>query len=392
MSDTINIGTFLSQLTFYIKLITYNSKDNDGVNDKNSLQQAKSLYEKYSRIENSQKHNDVDEENIRKCIKRLNLILKVDSTGKPVNIKNKDNQKKILEFEPCKAIKTNDPHDLYEYAKENNIDILTGISLEFVLRDTISEHGKLSIGHELPWLYTKSLFYISQIVLCNSSLNFPEEKRKKIQDDSMLILEDVFSKITDIEENIDTNKINAINGLFSTNILENGITPENLATAKDDMKDLFETKGLTLDSSMNKMIDTISNNLQGTDFSGGNLLNNMFGIAEKVAKEMQGDLQADPEKFQQNISIFGDMFKNLLNDPSIANDIPTEFRGMIDGLMNGGGMDGNVSTSEEQILSAVNNMIQEKGLNKEEVYSNIVDTRGKVDIRKLQEYLTVNKI
>ena len=167
MEDIINIGTFVSYLSYYLKVGAYLNKDTTDETNKVHLQNCIKLYNKYRKIEGSAETSEKDIDLVRKCLKRLNLVLKVDADGNPVNLKDKDNQRKILFLKPCDAILNKDRSAMIAYAKSTQMDILTDIPLTFMLQG--------SSTNDMPWLYTQSLFHISQMLISSGATDATDE-------------------------------------------------------------------------------------------------------------------------------------------------------------------------------------------------------------------------
>ena len=299
MGDIINIGTFIQQLTYYVKIGIYINKgtDKDAI-----LERCIKLYNKYKIIEASTEITDEDEIFVRKCLKRLNLILKVDSNGNPVDIRNKENQIKIIYLEGHPSILNNNMAEMIEYANKYNIAILTEIPLTFILRE--------SKYQELLWQYTRSLFYISQLIISKIDQESNEKTinaKKKVYDNAAEQLEPILTSISEIEEKIKLDQILTLDKFLNTKLVKTGINEKNVNEARQEVKEIFMKKGLGADDSMGKMIDSISDKLTTIDLSKGNIIQNMFGIAQNVAQEMRGDLEnAYHEKFpgrMRNVNI-----------------------------------------------------------------------------------------
>ena len=90
MENIINNKTFIKYLTYYLKMGIYVNK---GIPKEQEpiLDRCIKLYNQYKTIEISAKQSDEDEVSIRKCQKRLNLVLKIDDESYPVDIRKKEN-------------------------------------------------------------------------------------------------------------------------------------------------------------------------------------------------------------------------------------------------------------------------------------------------------------
>src|SRR6056297_1680690 len=97
MENIVNISTFVHYLTYYIKMGIFINK---GTDKDDILEKTIKLYNKYKSIENNKNISDKDETLVRKCSKRLNLILKIDDKNEPINIRNKENQTRMIHLDP----------------------------------------------------------------------------------------------------------------------------------------------------------------------------------------------------------------------------------------------------------------------------------------------------
>lgn len=385
MEDTINIGTFIQHLTYYIKIGIYINKgtDKDAV-----LERCIKLYNKYKTIEASKEISQEDEIYIRKCLKRLNLVLKIDHQNNPIDIKTKENQLKMIYLEPHTSLPNNNIQEMIIFATENNINILTDIPLMFILRE--------SKYQDLLWQYTRSLFYISQLLISRVDSNAdPKDKniitKRKIFDESAGYLESILVIISDIEEKMKLNQVMALDKFLNTKLIKTGINEQNVNEAKQEVKDIFVKKGLGQDNSMNRMIDSISDKLTSIDLSKGNIIQNMFGIAQNVAQEMKGDLENNPEKFQDTIGAITEVFKEAMNDSSKNGDeIPSDLKNMFNTILGSsiGNQDGAEPT--EDINKILETIIQNNGLDRNDFFNSIRDDNGEINVDKLENYLNIN--
>ena len=390
MEDIINIGTFVSYLNYYLKVGAYLSRDVQDETNKNYLQNTIKMHGRYKKIETSTSTTEKDEESIRKCLKRLNLVLKVNSDGSAVDLKNKDNQRNILSLQPCTPIQTGDLNQMIAYANKNRIDVLTDISLAFMLRE--------AHNNALPWLYTQALFHISQLLLSigGSEDNAVSQLKKSVYDSSAKQLEGILVAIAESEESNKQTQMNAIDKFLGSKIVNSGITVDGVNEAKQEVMEIFNRKGITGNNAMTKMIDSISSKLTGADLSGGNIFQNMIGIAESVANELRGDLEENPEDFAQKMGAIGEVFADALDESNKNGEqIPSEMKNMFSTLLSmsplqpQGKNSSNASAGNaDEIVAGLDKIVADNNLNRDEFYKNIMDTKGQIDVRKLEEYLS----
>lgn len=382
MENIINIGTFIEHLTYYIKIGIYINK---GTDKNKILERCIKLYNKYKTIEAAEEINEEDETFVRKCLKRLNLILKVDDDGNPIDIRKKESQLKMVYFEPHASLINNDMESMVEYANENNIHILTEIPLTFILRE--------SKYQELLWQYTRSLFYISQLLISFVDANADPASstviaKHKIFDDAALKLETILVNISDLEEKIKLNEIMTLDKFLNSKLVKTGINEKNVSDARKEVKEIFQKKGLGNDNSMTKMIDLISDNLNGIDLSKGNIIQSMLGIAQNVAQEMKGDLEQNPEKFQNTLGAITEVFQEAMQENKNGDEIPADLKNMFNTVLSTVKSDGHPGANEEEITKALEGIIESNGLDRDEFLTAIKSENGELDVDKLENYLT----
>ena len=384
MDEIINIGIFIQHLTYYLKIGVYINK---GTDKDQILETCIKLYNKYKAIEQANLNNkisDDDETFVRRCLKRLNLILKIDSDGNPVNIRNKENQLKMVYFEGHASLSENDMASMIEYANQNNINILQDVPLLFVLRE--------SKFQELLWQYTRSLFYISQVLISRVDPESNQQDKnviakKRTYDDAMGKLEEILAIISETEEKIEINKIMSVDKYLNSVLLKTGINEKNVNEAKAEVKEIFAKKGLNTDNAMTRMIDSISNKLTSIDLSQGNIIQSMFGIAQDVAQEMRPELEDDPEKFQNTLGAITEVFQEAMDDSSKkGEEVPAELRNMFNTILATGANPDKEATQQE-IEKSLESIIQANGLNREQFYGAIKDDDGQFDVSKLENML-----
>jgi len=369
MENIANIKTFNTQVVSFLKLCVFANK---GTENENALNKCIRLCNKYINITNSLEMNSNDETYVRKALKRLNLILKVDEKGNPIDIKTKENQIRLHEFEPQLSLINNDINTMLSYIKINPIDIFTGLSLSFVLCK-----GK---HQELLWQYVRSLFYISQMIFC--VYGTMSNQKKKILDESTQKIEEVLTIISQLETIQQTGQLMALDTFLTNKLVKSGITQGTLNNAKDEVKEMFAKKGLSGNSSMDKMIESISEKLSDVDFSNGNMMQNIFGIAQNVAEELRGDMEQDPQGFQNALGAITSVFQDAM-DNNGGEQLPPELRGLMSNLMNMNG-----SQEGPQIDSALEMIALQNGIDKDTLLKEVTNESGEIDPTKLEKYMS----
>ena len=385
MEDIINIDTFNQHLTYYIKIGIYINKgtDKDAI-----LERCIKLYNKYKTIEASKEVSDRNETFVRRCLKRLNLILKINTNGAPIDITNKQNQLKMAYFKGHPSLANDDMTSMIDYATKYNIMILSEIPLTFILRE--------SKYQELLWQYTRSLFYISQILISKVDADAdPNDEiiiaKQKVMDEAIDKLETILVSISETEEKIKLNQVLSLDKFLNTKLVKTGINENNINDAKQEVKEIFIKKGLGQDDTMTNLIDKISSELTKVDLSKGNIIQSMLGIAQNVAQDMRGDLENNPERFQNTIGAITEVFQDAMEDTSKNGEtVPPELKNMFNQILavsplghNNNGKE----LTEEEIAKSLDPIIQANGLNREQFYESIKNNNGEIDVSKLEGLL-----
>ena len=388
MENIINNRTFIKYLTYYLKLGIYVnkgiSKDQEPIMDR-----CIKLYNKYKTIEMSSNHSEEDITYVRKCQKRLNLILKVDNDC-PIDIRKKENQLKMLHFNAHSSLINNNMDDMIKHASASNISILQGIPLTFMLTK-----GKYQ---DLLWQCTRALFYITQILISKVTSETNQDykvilSKQRVFDQAAEKLEDILTKMAQIEEKMNIDKLMAVDVFLNNKLVKNGITKKSVSQASDEVKSIFDKKGINSDGSMGRMIDSISSKLINIDLSQGNILENMYSIATNVANEMQDDLDGNPEKFQSTIGALTEVFKDAMSTSQAEgdNNIPPELANMLNSVMKMSPDNQSNQSNDSEMKEQMNKLIESTGLDSKDFYQSIQDNTGQVNMAKLENILT-NKL
>lgn len=321
MDDVISITNFIQHLSYYVKVAIYINK---GTDQDYILDKCIKLHNKLKNIEKTKKIKKSNETFVRKCIKRINLVLKVTSNGKPIDLSNKENQLRMIHFREHSSIKNDNMEEIVKYANIHKIELLSDLPLMFVLRE--------SKYKELLWQYTRLIFYLTQVLISqiDTKTNPKESKIKsKVFDDSLNELENILISVDKIEEKIKLNEILAVDRFLNAKLIKLGSMNDNVNDAREEIKEMFMKKGLGDENPMTKMIDSISNKLSSINLEDGNIFQTMLGIAQNVAQEMQTEME-DPSKFQNAIFAVKDILSETIDQ---SDNVPGEFKNIFDNII-----------------------------------------------------------
>lgn len=363
---------FISQLTYLLKLTIFTNKSTF---DEDLLERCIRIHNKYKSIENEisdpekEFHGTENEILIRKCIKRMNLIFKTDQKGNVLNLRDASNQSNMSKLNPHPSIPNGNVKPFMKFVTSNEIDFLQGIPFTFVFKDEENRY--------LLWQYARSLYYMTQLFILDPETDLYEECTKKLMEITIVI--------STLEEKNKLKQKMAIDKFLNTNLINLKIKDVNIADAKNQVKNLFGKKGLSNNNTLNKMIDSVTDQLQGTDLSNGNIVQNMFGIARSVASEMQSDMENDPNSLQNTIGAITSVFQEAINDEEATTQIPDELKNLfgtiVDSTNNG------QSVSEDDLFKALDSIAETSGMEKDEFYKSIRDDKGNFDISKVDDIL-----
>uniref|UniRef100_A0A6C0LR20 Uncharacterized protein n=1 Tax=viral metagenome TaxID=1070528 RepID=A0A6C0LR20_9ZZZZ len=348
MEQIITNGTFVEYLTYFLKIGIYANK---GTTNEDILEKSIKIFNKFKTIETTKKISDNDQSLVRKCLKRLNLILKLDDDYNPLDVKIKNHQANILRYKVHSSISNDSLDEMIIWAEKDKFHIITGIPMTFMLKEGCYQ--------ELLWQHVRLLFYISQILISNTKN--PTSLHEEVSKDAFLNLEKVLLKISDLEEETKVNKIMSLDKFLNSKLLKTGINDKSLGEARQEIKGLFQKKGLGDNISMNKMIDAISGKMGEIDFTKGNIIQSVMGIAQHVSNEVQTDFQNDPEGFRGTLGALTDVFKELISDPN-NNDIPNELKEIVGAVMDV------TNGDENQIVDKIENLVGHEGFEEIKAY------------------------
>lgn len=308
MDDIINIPSFLSYLTHLLKLLIYLNDDGD---------KKQVLIETYNKFRRLELEKSYDDDAIKKCLKRINLSLKIDD-DKPVNIADKNNQKIIFSLEPFPALVNGDMEEAIVYSETFNINVLTDISLKLIL----------SKKNELVWLYLRCLFYLSQCILAMKS---DSEKYADIIDKACDNLVDIMEQIDKVGEkdSKDGNPLKFIDGLLNSKLSDQKIDSKVLEDSKEEMMKLLNAND-SQNKTMGKIFDKLGGKIDKLDFSGGNILQSIIGIAKDIVEDIKLDIEDNPDEFANDAQGFQGILSGFMSPENGI--VPPEMSSLIEGL------------------------------------------------------------
>lgn len=385
IDSIINIGTFVKHLTYYLKMGIFINK---GTNNEELFEKCIKLHNKYKQIEISSEISETNEISVRKCLKRLNLVLKLDSKNPtlPVNISKKENQLQMIYLRPHPSLISSDLPQMITHAEKHNINIFTDIPLNFILRK--------SKYQDLLWEYTRALFFISQLIIskCEPDSD-PTTKlsiaKQSVFDESAEQLEICIFNISEINNRQNISKLLAMDSFINQKLIKDKLNDLNISEAREEIRNVFKQKNVCQGTQMDKLIDSVAKSLQSVDMSDGNMPFNMVGIAQQVFRDMGDEIQSDPSMFKNSIGAISEIFQETIAaDEKGGKEIPHGLVDMFNSIVKFGKTDLNPDgtesdLSEDEINDRIESIMQSTGLSKDEFFDQIKDAQGEISADKL---------
>lgn len=321
MADLITTQTFIQHLTYFIKVGIYINK---GTDEDIILDKCITTYNRLKEMELNSEPSPDNDTFIRKCIKRVNLSLKINADGLAINLNDKNNQKNMSLLSPHPSLETGNLTQMHEYATEYNISILSGIPLMFILRT--------SKYQQQLWNYVQSLFYISQILIAN-----PVSRRGNLLiKQSMTKIENILEEIAKTEDAMKLGEIIAADKFLKMKLVQGEVSDKKIDDAASHIKNLFEKKGMPKDAGVYNVVDIISSKLSGGGLENGSI----FDIGQDVIQEVNDHMMQNPEKMGDLLGGIMGVLNDLMTDASNnGEEIPEEIKGIMNCL--------NVSNTED---------------------------------------------
>ena len=362
MEDIITETTFLSYLIPFLKLVIYLNDDTD------KKQVCIETYNKFRKIELEMKAleknplADVDQttsDSIRKCLKRINLSLKVDTNGKPVNISDRSNQIIIFSLEPFPAMKSGNLEEAYEYSMQHNINVLTDIPLRLIL----------SKKNELVFLYLRCMFYHTQFLLAQREKN----KFSHVMDDACEMLPIIMENIERVAEKDKKsgNILASIDSLLSGKLSDSKIDSQVLQDSKEEMMKLLNSgAGKSDNKTFNLMFDKLGSKISNLDFSGGNIIQSIMNLAKDIADDIQHDVEKDPESFKNDIGSLQTMVAGISESSMLPNEL-SSIVGNLSTVMANQDNDENKEAATQSLIGQLGDICKTNGLDADDILQNI---------------------
>lgn len=323
----------MSRVLYLIKLTIFANK---GTKDENSLNKCVALYNKIKKIDMKEERDKDDETIIRRYIKIFNLSLKVDESGNPVNIGNKELQSKMLQLSALQPIQSQNLGEMRRFLKETEITLFYGIKLSFFLKKCKHE--------EVTWQYLLLCYHITQILVASLS---DDPISQTVMTESTDILEQILIRLGSLERKIGVNKLMS-KDVFLNNTLVKPNNTEEIHQSKEEVKRLLSGKGIREDSVLFKLVDKIGDKLEDMDQDGGSIFTKLRSVIGEISLEMRSEMTGDSDDIKSQIAKVIEMFKEVSKDSKEMAKMPEDVRAMYSKITEVIPTDPNEKISEEK--------------------------------------------
>jgi hypothetical protein len=365
---------FVNQLLKFLKLVTFVNK---GTINEDALSLTIKTYNRLKKIE-----VDLDAEAsvsfIRKCVKRINMVLKIDTAGKPLDLKSQDHQQNLISFNGNPHIVSGHKQKYIAYVEKNcpEIQLLPSIPMSFIL---VNAKGKMD---QVVWQYLRSLFHLTEMFL------LPEELGKAR--DNLMQLQKVINIIKDFEKDLRVDATLDSDYFLNTSLAKNTIEKIKMDDAKEKVKEMLEKKGVSANPSLDRMIDSITDKLGQKEMK-GNMMGNMFNIARDVANSMKSELDTNSANISDTIGgICGAFNQALKDDEEGTSSIPPELRHLfskvVDHTQNPAA--GQNPMENPETMETIQQFIEKTGMSSAEFHAYTKSENGdSIDPQKIEQLI-----
>lgn len=375
MDNIINYGTFVDHITYLLKLTIFVNK---GTDDEEVLENSILLYNQLATI-NKDKIDEDDEKIIRQVMKRFNLSLKLDN-GACVDIRDKNNQLKMTQFDTQVTLSTGNLKKFNKWSEENKIAVVGHVPMKYMLRE-----GQFQ---KLIWHYIRAVFYITQILISKShpgeDPNDPKIiRRKEIYDESCTKFQEILPEITKQEELTNAQKLLSLDAFLNSKLMNTGLNNKSIESAKTDINKMLLDGGVQENSTVTKMIESITEQVQTTKIGNGNVIKNMVKIAQNVAKDLRKETHAgNAESLKTTLMSISNIFQNYCsNNMPKDQSLPPQVKDVLTMIQTKGS-----SEEKNEILDGLKSICEQRGLNQEDFINSIKGQNGEIDVEKFDDY------
>jgi hypothetical protein len=343
--NNIDIRSFVEETLTFLRTLIFVSK---GTINEELLEKSISVYNRLAKITNGEKSDIGDRkknfklflDHVRRIIKRVNLVLKVNPDGTAVDITDKNSQKILETLECHPSLVENNKDAMIEHATVSELCIFQNIPLSFCL-----EEGEYQ---EIMWQTVRVIYFMSQILLCKNNSTIVAQTYEYLENALTNLI--VLQQESDILNKVKNDEFLKIR-LFNDN-------HDNINKSVKYITKSFRDKGINEGGVMYKTLQKVAEKLEDGNimesFQNGDIVSSVFGLANGISQEM-GEQDVDPENGKKD---FGSILQILRTFVEESDTLPAECKEIIELAESqiGG------SEPDEETMNKIMNMADKQGI------------------------------
>ena len=251
------------------------------------------------------------------------------------------------------------------------LKILPKLPFSFILRE--QEHKKL------VWLYLKSLFYTSNIILFKSQDSY---------DDLSKVTHEIVTYEHDHEISVTVFGVKQNPEEFNSN---------NIRSASQQIKESFAKAGSN--PTLDLIIDEITKKMESRmgDFESGNIFSVVMDIAKESAENVKGLLPDNMDDAQNLFKGAEDVMKNMFQQANLQSEsMDPKLGQMFNFFMNSLNTEGQAEGNDEKMAAEGRALLQHvaesQGLSAEQLITQFSNENGDLDAERFQNFLISQNI
>lgn len=329
---------------------------------------------------------------------RINLYLKVDDEGVPLDPLNQKNfsRKTLIRYNPHPSIVNCDLEMMKEYANNNPVTIVSKIPLWFFL----------NVGDDanLNWLHILALFYYTQVIIINEKSKENKKSTAELTEDEVEFrehmvnvlnnsideLEEILTKIDDIVELQSQEEIKKTNEFFANNLNEMGKKINEVESVADGIKKMYVDEGIDekTANSINKVLERVKSEMQNINFEKSNPLKAFAKMAKNISADIKDDLLKDKEVVNNILKASGGALGKMMKEMrGKGAAFPPALEKMLNMFVNNASGGSAQKENSKDVEDALDSLMNNSGLSKDEFYNKVMGKDGEVNFEELEKMM-----
>jgi hypothetical protein len=322
VKEELDVNKFLEYIANILRIAIYINRTTDELA---VLQKCVDMYETVVSIIKQKELTDESKLYITKLVKRCNIILKTQDS-KPLNIQDKNIQRNIMEYAPNTSIELDSLKSFKVYIEKNYEDGAINLFPEIPLKFILYANKKCDHLGRLNWQYMRCAFYISQIILA-------KDKDIELVEATVDYITEILEEIEKLDKHYDITKELNNDEFLKAKISRLSVDEDDLDEASENVKKMLTDK-LGEDNILVEIIGRITEGMRDSEFEEGNMMQNMFSIAQTVCSEFRHRFEEQPDILQQSVVTVQGIFKEHVTSESDFGQMPPIIKQMLDGNIN----------------------------------------------------------